>query len=109
MVFDPFLLWTYGSNLEKDSPRFTRKGDFFVYVAFLELTIVVRIFFSRYTLPIHLSYTSQSARPASVAVAVPEVEGDYPRIVRKPIIRNHKTRACVECGHGGKSHLRKLR
>ena len=91
MVFDPFLLWTYGSNLEKDSPRFTRKGDFFVYVAFLELTIVVRILFFHHPLRIHLLYTSQSARPASVAVAVPEVEGDHPCIVHKSIIRNHKT------------------
>lgn len=43
MVFDPFLLWTYGSNLEKDSPRFSRKGDFFVYVAFVQLLILVSV------------------------------------------------------------------
>jgi hypothetical protein len=113
MVFDPFLLWTYGSNLEKDSPRFIRKGDFFVYVAFLELTILVRNPFSH---RVHMSQSKvissvmhlTSARPASVAVAVPEVEGDHPCIVHKSIIRNHKTRACVECGHGGNCHLRKL-
>jgi Derlin-2/3 len=41
MIFDPFMLWNYGSGLEKDSPRFTRKGDFFVFVAFVALIILV--------------------------------------------------------------------
>jgi Derlin-2/3 len=41
MIFDPFMLWNYGSGLEKDSPRFTRKGDFFVFVAFVALVILV--------------------------------------------------------------------
>lgn len=50
MIFDPYFLWTYGSNLEKDSPRFLRKGDFFVYVAFVELVILVSVLVLRGTL-----------------------------------------------------------
>lgn len=43
LLFDPFFLWTYGSALEIDSPRFARKGDFFVYTAFLHVMILVSL------------------------------------------------------------------
>lgn len=34
-------VFTYGSGLERDSPRFTEIGSFFVYVAFVMALIVV--------------------------------------------------------------------
>lgn len=42
ILFDPYFLWTYGSALETESPRFSRKGDFFFYVAFIHLAVLVR-------------------------------------------------------------------
>ena len=35
------LVYNYGSQLEKDSPRFNQPGDFFVYIAFVSVVILV--------------------------------------------------------------------
>lgn len=40
ILMDPYFLFTYGSGLERDSPRFTEIGSFFVYVAFVMAVIV---------------------------------------------------------------------
>ncbi|QDS70080.1 hypothetical protein FKW77_004786 [Venturia effusa] len=40
ILMDPYFLFTYGSGLERDSPRFTEIGSFFVYVAFVMAMIV---------------------------------------------------------------------
>ncbi|TID19694.1 DER1-domain-containing protein [Venturia nashicola] len=40
ILMDPYFLFTYGSGLERDSPRFTELGSFFVYVAFVMALIV---------------------------------------------------------------------
>lgn len=34
-------VWTYSSNLERESPRFTQSGDFFYYVFFIGSIILV--------------------------------------------------------------------
>ncbi|MCJ1466911.1 hypothetical protein MMC07_005533 [Pseudocyphellaria aurata] len=41
ILFDTYFLWTYSSALEKDSPRFNRPGDFFTYIFFLEVFILL--------------------------------------------------------------------
>ncbi|EON66587.1 hypothetical protein W97_05833 [Coniosporium apollinis CBS 100218] len=35
IIFDPYMLYTYGSQLEVGSSRFSRPGDFFTYLVFL--------------------------------------------------------------------------
>jgi len=41
ILMDPFFLYQYGSGLERESPRFSQPGDFFVYTAFVGSVIVV--------------------------------------------------------------------
>jgi hypothetical protein len=38
-------VWTYGTGLELNSPRFTQPGDFFAYVVFVMLFILVSTLF----------------------------------------------------------------
>ncbi|KAI9714734.1 MAG: hypothetical protein M1820_000023 [Bogoriella megaspora] len=40
MIFDPYFLFTYGSSLERDSPRFNQPGDFFTYLTFIWAVIL---------------------------------------------------------------------
>ena len=42
LLMDPYFLYTYGSGLERGSPRFTEPGSFFVYNAFVMSFILVR-------------------------------------------------------------------
>lgn len=42
ILFDTYFLWTYSSGLEKESSRFSQPGDFFTYIIFLGLVILVR-------------------------------------------------------------------
>ncbi|KAL8942708.1 MAG: hypothetical protein Q9216_001512 [Gyalolechia sp. 2 TL-2023] len=41
VLYDTYFLWTYSSPLERESPRFTRPGDFFYYVLILGVLIMV--------------------------------------------------------------------
>jgi hypothetical protein len=36
-------VWTYGTGLELNSPRFTQPGDFFTYLVFVATTIFVSL------------------------------------------------------------------
>ncbi len=85
----------YSSALEKESSRFSQPGDFFTYIIFLGLFIVVcRNFLSIFS-SVHcvfeefwsclvlrpLLHTSYICPPSQyLAEAVPENEGDYPYI-----------------------------
>lgn len=40
---DHVIVWTYSNSLEKESPRFSQPGDFFVYIVFLGVFILVSI------------------------------------------------------------------
>jgi len=40
IIFDTYFLYTYGSKLETASPRFSRPGDFFMYLVFICGTIL---------------------------------------------------------------------
>ena len=42
LLMDPYFLYTYGSGLERGSPRFTEPGSFFIYNVFVMLFILVR-------------------------------------------------------------------
>jgi len=35
IIFDGYFLYTYSSGLERNSPRFTEHGSYFVYIAFI--------------------------------------------------------------------------
>lgn len=41
ILLDPYFLWTYGSALETGSSRFASPGDFFVFLAFVGIVILV--------------------------------------------------------------------
>lgn len=41
LIFDPYFLYTYGSQLETGSPQFSQPGDFFVYLIFQCVVILV--------------------------------------------------------------------
>jgi Derlin-2/3 len=41
ILLDPYFLYQYGSGLERESTRFSRPGDFFVYTGFLCSVILV--------------------------------------------------------------------
>lgn len=43
ILMDPYLLYQYGSGLERESNRFPRPGDFFVYTIFVGSIIVVSL------------------------------------------------------------------
>lgn len=110
IIFDPYFLYQYGSQLELSSSRFTEPGSFLTYIAFNGLVISVspvswlcahcslrRLF---------LFQPRISARPVSLAEAVPGIEEDHcctshASIIRK-ILMVH-----VRCSHGG-NVLRKL-
>ncbi|PYI10083.1 DER1-domain-containing protein [Aspergillus sclerotiicarbonarius CBS 121057] len=41
LIFDLYFMFTYGSRLETESPRFSAPGDFFTYVFFVAFIIAV--------------------------------------------------------------------
>lgn len=43
LLMDPYFLYTYGSGLERGSPRFTELGSFFVYNVFVMAFILVSV------------------------------------------------------------------
>ena len=68
-------MWTYGSGLELNSPRFTQPGDFFTYVAFVGLVILVSDSYNNFVH--HLSFmhnfTPRICPPSlTLAEAVPK-------------------------------------
>ena len=58
-LWDLYMFWTYVTQLETTSPRFTQPGDFATYVAFLATVIIVSYFPSLFQ---HSEKTSHSAR-----------------------------------------------
>lgn len=41
VLMDPYFMYRYGSELERESSRFSQPGDFFVYTAFVGSVIIV--------------------------------------------------------------------
>jgi len=39
-IFDLYFMWTYGTGLELNSPRFAQPGDFFTFVVFVSTVIL---------------------------------------------------------------------
>jgi hypothetical protein len=88
--------WTYGTGLELNSPRFSQPGDFFTYVIFVALVILVSpstsltlclIFYCTYSFhPTHLEYLPAQSL---LAEAVPEERKITPaahiHIIRKSV------------------------
>ena len=112
-----YQVWTYSSGLETESSRFSQPGDFFTYIIFLGIAILVRFsnlypsaclllpfhYFLHHILLLHVcQHTSHICPPSHhLAEAVPGDEGDHPCISCRPIIRNQSLRACMRCRHGG--------
>lgn len=46
IIFDPYFLFIYGSQLEKESSRFPTTSDFIVYVTFIHVAIIVSFTFN---------------------------------------------------------------
>ena len=108
-------VWQYSSGLELESSRFSQPGDFFVYIIFLGLVILVcknfLLLMKLSTFAAYFSFcfgTSYICPPSLMylAEAVPGTEEDHPCISHLPIIRNPYKRAYVRCRHGGKGQLR---
>ncbi|KAK5115916.1 hypothetical protein LTR62_000372 [Meristemomyces frigidus] len=41
LLMDPYFLYTYGSQLETEATRFTQPGDFFIYLVFVAVIILL--------------------------------------------------------------------
>jgi len=69
MLFDPYFLWTYGSALETGSSRFSQPGDYFTFLIFVSVFIIVSALSSAvvFTTPFTpLCDLEISARPAYI-------------------------------------------
>lgn len=109
MIFDPYFLFTYAGQLETESVKFSQPGDFFVYLVFVCVVILVsRLapflrFFSSLFHPFSLIFHYLVNLPGQplVAVTVPGNEEDCPRVVRPPIIRKSVSGGLAGRGRGG--------
>ena len=104
-------VWQYSSGLELESSRFPQPGDYFVYIIFLGLFILVCTFVHLaavfYSSSFSLS-TSHICPPSLfLAEAVPGDEEDYPCIFRGPVIRNPYKKGPRAVRARWKSQLRK--
>ncbi|KAI9742018.1 MAG: hypothetical protein M1834_000407 [Cirrosporium novae-zelandiae] len=81
ILFDTYFLYTYGSELEKNSSsRFPQPGDFFTYICFVALTILFSagfllggfIFMSALTLALAYTY-SQDNRGRKVTFFIVQI------------------------------------
>jgi len=43
LILDPYFLYTYGSQLETEAARFTQPGDFFMYIVYVAVIILVSL------------------------------------------------------------------
>ena len=81
LIFDPYFLYLYGSQLERGSPRFSGPGDFLFYVIFLCTMILVSTSVSCHSLAFVacLSATNLaiSARPAISLWRYPAVKSSW--------------------------------
>ena len=106
-------VWTYGTGLELNSPRFTHPGDFFTYVFFVCSVILVSAehaplrpdssaFDAFHILNVHLTlaYTSHSARPvSSLSEAVPKEEGEKSCVTCRSDHSQNTTGPVLRHGH----------
>lgn len=113
ILLDPYFLYQYGSAIERDSSRFSRPGDFFIYTVFVGSAIVVSAMHASQhvfcIVPVQIASTLLSAiygllRPPPriicppsqrfLAEAVPGTEGEYPCTSCSPVIRIIKKGLC---------------
>lgn len=114
MILDPYFLFTYCSNLETTAARFSQPGDFFVYLVFCCVVILVRLNFLILVLMQSLPFSNVllqpriSARPASSSCNGSWKRGRLPLhcAARSSFAKHQEPSA--ECGNGGIPRLRKL-
>lgn len=89
IIFDPYFLYTYGKGLETEASRFSQPGDFFTFLVFVCIIIVVGDHLSSiHSKPFPLREPRNICPPSQyLAEAVPGNEEDYPCIVHSPVIR----------------------
>lgn len=95
-------MYTYGKQLEQDSPRFPRASDFFVYIVFVQTFILVRrgliSAFISANPPISARLASSSSERFLVWRKTTLAPRAGPSFAINP-------RVCVRCEHGGNSEL----
>lgn len=90
MILDPYFLYTYGSALETEAARFSQPGDFFVYLIFVALVILVSgcgLSYFYYPCARYYNLVYLPVQPI-LAVTVPGNEGDCPCTLQRP--HSHK-------------------
>lgn len=90
MILDPYFLYTYGSSLETEAARFSQPGDFFVYLVFVALVILVSCCGLSYFYRLVVHYHNLVYLPVQpiLAVTVPGNEGDCPCTLQRPHSHN---------------------
>ena len=109
----PLTVWQYSKALETESPRFSQPGDFFIYVIFLGLVVLVscslhfhHVVFFRVPSLFHLAgyfYINLAFFcPLSLlAAAVPGAEEDCPCSAIALSFAINLKGYYVRCRHGG--------
>lgn len=82
-LWDMYMFWTYTTQLELNSPRFTKPGDFAIYVFFVAVTIVVSM-----TSPNLLTSTHLAFLPGQKSVS-DSVPGERGRLPLRDILSYH--------------------
>ena len=107
MILDPYFLFTYCSSLETTAARFSQPGDFFMYLVFCCIIILVCSNSLSTSLqafhPLSNVHVRPriSARPASSSCHGSWKRGRLPlHCAARSSFANSK-RAVVECGNGG--------
>lgn len=96
-LWDMYMFWTYATQLELNSPRFSQPGDFATYVGFVAISILVSRLSGRLFLFTHLVFLP-GQNP--VSDTVPGGEEENPYVAYCPIIRKIQ-KGCMWRRHGG--------
>lgn len=114
ILLDPYFLYQYGSQLERESSRFAQPGDFLVYTMFVGSVIVVSILSSSHASLLHLALCTSCrslSRRASPRIICPHGLSQWPKWFLEPrkstlahrTVRHSQNikRAVAVCRHGG--------
>lgn len=119
LLMDPYFLWMYSSQLERESSRFSQPGEFFTYLIFVCSVILVSRDISAF-LPTRKASSARfpssfltfnlplSARPAALSCDRFLVGREITPALCGRSSFAINPRAFVECGHGGIPVLRNL-
>jgi len=90
-LWDMYMFWTYATQLELDSPRFSQPGDFATYVGFVATSILVSAFLT----PSTSTYLALLPVQKLVSDTIPGVRGRLPlRDILSYHSQYHKKAVC---------------